>query len=192
MAQIASLLLNKCSLNAFHSYVCELSHFSCDWLVETLWAVARQAPCVQGIHQARVLEWVAMPSSRESSPPTSLLSPVLAGGLFTTSATWEAGINSSCGVCASPDGASGKEPTCQSRRHKRFGYDPRVRKIPWRRKWQPTPVVLPEEPHGQRWLAGYSPWGFKESDMIEHTHAWDFYMNYSSSKQNIWGFALFK
>ena len=77
-------------------------------------------------------------------------SSALAGGLFTTSATWEAGINSSCGVCESPDGASGKEPTCQSRRHKRFGYDPRVRKIPWRRKWQPTPVVLPEKPHGQR------------------------------------------
>ena len=34
-----------------------------------------------------------------------------------------------------------------------------VRKIPWRRKWQPTPVFLPGESHGQRSLAGYSPWG---------------------------------
>ena len=33
-----------------------------------------------------------------------------------------------------------------------------VRKIPWRRKWQPTPVFLPEELHGQRSLEDYSPW----------------------------------
>ena len=38
------------------------------------------------------------------------------------------------------------------------------RKIPWRRKWQPTPVFLPEKSHGQRSLAGYSPWGHKEWD----------------------------
>ena len=36
-----------------------------------------------------------------------------------------------------------------------------------RRKWQPTPVFLSGKSHGQRSLAGYSPWGFKESDMIE-------------------------
>ena len=38
---------------------------------------------------------------------------------------------------------------------------------PWRRKWQPTPVFLPGESHGQRRLGGYSPWGHKESDMTE-------------------------
>ena len=37
----------------------------------------------------------------------------------------------------------------------------------WGRKWQPTPVFLPGESHGQRSLAGYSPWGRKESDMTE-------------------------
>ena len=47
---------------------------------------------------------------------------------------------------------SGKEPTCQSRRH---GFDPWVEKIPWIRKWQPTPVFLPGKTHGQRSLAGY-------------------------------------
>ena len=36
---------------------------------------------------------------------------------------------------------------------------PWVRKIPWRRDWQPTPVFLPRESHGQRSLVGYSPWG---------------------------------
>ena len=44
-----------------------------------------------------------------------------------------------------------------------------VGKIPWRRTWQPTPVLLPGEPHRQRSLAGYSPWGPKESDMNEHS-----------------------
>ena len=40
-------------------------------------------------------------------------------------------------------------------------------KIPWRRKWQPTPVFLPGEFHGQRSLVGYSAWGHKELDMTE-------------------------
>ena len=43
-------------------------------------------------------------------------------------------------------------------------FDPWVRKIPWKRAWQPTPVFLPGESHGQRSQAGYSPWGHKESD----------------------------
>ena len=51
-----------------------------------------------------------------------------------------------------PGGTSGKEPTCQSRRRKRRGFDPWVRKISWRRARQPTPVFLPGESH-----AGYSP-----------------------------------
>ena len=45
--------------------------------------------------------------------------------------------------------------------------DPCVRKIPWRRKWQPTLVFLPGEFHGQRSLASYRPWGHKESDITE-------------------------
>ena len=39
--------------------------------------------------------------------------------------------------------------------------NPWVRRIPWRRKWQPTPVFLPGKSHGQRSLVGYSPWGCK-------------------------------
>jgi len=50
---------------------------------------------------------------------------------------------------------------------KRHGFDSWVRKIPWRRKWQPTPVFLPGESHGQRSLTGYSLWSRKEADMIE-------------------------
>ena len=42
--------------------------------------------------------------------------------------------------------------------------------IPWRREWQPTPVSLPGEPHGQGSLVSYSPWGCKELDTINHEH----------------------
>ena len=55
-------------------------------------------------------------------------------------------------------GASGKECGCQCRRWKRCKCDPCIGKIPWRRKWQPTPVFLPGKSYGQRSLAGYSPW----------------------------------
>ena len=47
---------------------------------------------------------------------------------------------------------------------------PWVGKIPWRRKWQPTPVFLPGESHGRRRVVGYSARGHKESDMIEQLH----------------------
>ena len=66
-----------------------------------------------------------------------------------------------------PVGASSKEPTCQCRRHRRHRFDPWVGKIPWRRTWQPIPVFLPGKFHGRGSLVGYSPWGHKESDMIE-------------------------
>ena len=68
---------------------------------------------------------------------------------------------------------SGGESACQCRRPKRCGFDPWVGKIPWRRKWQPTPVFFPGKFHGQRSLVGYSPWGGRESDTNEHT---DLYM----------------
>ena len=55
----------------------------------------------------------------------------------------------------SPGGTNGKEFTCQGKRCKRCRFDPWVRKIPWRRKWQPTSVFFPGESHGQRSLAGY-------------------------------------
>ena len=59
-------------------------------------------------------------------------------------------------------------------------FNPWVGKIPWRRKWQPTPVFLPEKSHGQRRLAGYSPWDCRGSDTPErlsthehsHTSVW--------------------
>ena len=63
-----------------------------------------------------------------------------------------------------------KNPTYQCRRHKRCWFDPWVRKILWRRKWQTTPEFWPGKFRGHRSLASsYSPWGYKESDTTEHT-----------------------
>ena len=62
---------------------------------------------------------------------------------------------------------NGKESTCQYRRVRFYLW---VGKIPWRRKCQPIPVFLPAKSHGQRSLAGYSPWGCKKSDTTEHAH----------------------
>ena len=58
-------------------------------------------------------------------------------------------------------GTSGKESVCQGRRCRRCRFDSWVRKIPWRRTWQLTPVFLPGKSHGQKSLAGYSPWCLK-------------------------------
>ena len=66
-----------------------------------------------------------------------------------------------------PGDAGGKDPACQCRRLRRCGLDPWVRKIPWRRAWQPTAVFLPGESHGQRSLAGHSPRGRRESETTE-------------------------
>ena len=55
---------------------------------------------------------------------------------------------------------SGKESACQCRR---YGFNPWVRKIPWRRAWQSTAVFMPREFHGQRSLASYSPWDHKDT-----------------------------
>ena len=81
------------------------------------------------------------------------------GSLNLTTVGWLTGF---------PGGTNGKEPTCQCRRQE-TGFDPWVRKIPWRRAWQPTQVLLPGESHGQGGLVGYGPWGHKESDTTEAT-----------------------
>ena len=55
----------------------------------------------------------------------------------------------------------------QCRSCRRLGFNPWDGKVPWRMKWQPTPVFLTRESHGQRSLAGYSPGGHRESDTTE-------------------------
>ena len=97
---------------------------------------------IHGVFQARVLEWVAITFSISSLLESRRLRDFDFHGF--------------------PGGASGKELACQCRR---IRFDPWVRKIPWRRKWQPTPVLLLGKSHGWRSLVGYSLCGPKESDM---------------------------
>ena len=122
---------------------------------------------VPGILQARMLEWVAVPSSRGSSRPRDR----------THVSYWQAG-SLSPEPPAEHLPVSGASPLAQLviylqfRRRKRHRFSPCVGKLPCRRKWPPTLIFLPGAFHGQRSLAGYSPWRRKESDMTEclHTH----------------------
>ena len=85
---------------------------------------------VHEILQVRILEWVTIPFSRRSSRPQDRTWVFCIEGIFFT--IW----------------ATTKRP----------GFSPWVRKICWRRKWQPTPIFLPGKSHWQRSLVGYSPW----------------------------------
>ena len=64
-----------------------------------------------------------------------------------------------CVIRGLPRWCCGKESTGQCRRCKRLEFDPWAGRFPRNRKWQCTPVFLPGKCHGQRSLAGYSPWG---------------------------------
>ena len=74
---------------------------------------------------------------------------------------------------ASPGGSDGKESACD------IGDLGSIPEIPWRREWQPTPVFLPGEFHGQRSVAGYSPWGCEEMDTTEQLTL--YFLNLSAS-----------
>ena len=86
-----------------------------------------------------------------------------------------------------PGGSDGKESACQCRR---CGFDPRIGKIPWRRKWQPAPVFLPGKSHGQRSLVGSNTWGCKQQtyfinwSLLSITHT--FLGNFMYSSQDEW------
>ena len=81
---------------------------------------------------------------------------------------------------ANPQVHSGKESACHCRRHERCGFNPCVEKIPWRRKWQPSPVLLPGESHGRRSLVGYGPWGSKRvvHNLVAKQQHWIFQLLY--------------
>ena len=81
-----------------------------------------------------------------------------------------------------PGGASGKGHTYQRWRRKKWGFNPWVGKIPWRRKGEPAPAFLPREAHGQRSLTDYSPQCCKELDtteVVSHTHTHTHTLQYS-------------
>ena len=98
-------------------------------------SVAQKAPVFVGFFRQENWSGLLCPPRTDlpnpGIEPTSLISPALAGGFFTTSATQEA-INGNTYYVAPPDfpgGASGEEPTCQCRRCKRCGFEPWVRNI---------------------------------------------------------------
>ena len=79
---------------------------------------------------------------------------------------WKIKWNVICAYNGLPWWLSGKESACHCRRLRRFGLNPWVRKILWRRKWQPTPVFLPGRSHGLRSLVGYRPWDCKSQTQL--------------------------
>ena len=91
-------------------------------------------------------------------------------------------------LCANGALVCGKatESACQCRRHKRLGFDPQVRKGPWRRKWQPIAVFLLGKSHGQRNPVSYSLQGHKESTeetQYSHTHTYIYITFFSEKSQ---------
>ena len=121
-------------------------------LSATPWTVAHQAPLSMEFYRQE--HWSGLPFPSPEDLPDPGIKPgspeLLADSLP-----------------SEPPGKSKLKLKNNCRRHKRHSFDPWVRKLPWRRKWQPTPVFLPGESHGQRSLVGYSPWGCTESDITE-------------------------
>ena len=105
---------------------------------------------VHEIFQARILELPFPPPGYVPDPgiePTSSVSPALQTDSLPTEPLGNLSIEYFTICLAS---TCSKELACQWRRCKRHSFHPWVRKIPWRREWQPTPVFLPGESHGQR------------------------------------------
>ena len=125
---------------------------------------------VHGIPQAGILEGVSIPFFRRSSHYMAAAAKSLSRVLLCAT-PWTAAYQAPPSLGFSrleywsrvplpslPRLCSGKEFTCQCRR---LRFYPLVRKIPWRREWQPTPVFLPGESHGQRSFVDCSPWGLQ-------------------------------
>ena len=162
-------------------------------LFATPWTVAYQALrslSVYGVFQARVLEWVAISFSRGSSQPRDrTLVSRTAGRCFTIWATREALQELNWTLIT--NWAIREATTCMYNPINVYIYVyieasvvaqlaknlpamqatwvwSRVRRIPWRRKWQPTPIFLLGEVHRQRNLAGYSLWTHKSQTRLSH------------------------
>ena len=144
--------------------VAMLSHFSPVWLCATLWTTVRQALLSTGFSRQEHCSGSPRPSPDPGIEPASLTSPALAGGFFTTSTAWEA-------LCLMlelrihrgfPGGTSGKEPTCQRRRHERGGVNPWAGKIPGGGHCHP--LLWTEDPGGP-WSTGSQRIGRDWSDL---------------------------
>ena len=139
--------------------------------------------CVQVYNKRKVLE---SPPDHPYLPPAPRC-PVHGKTVFHETGPWCQKVWGLLHSCMDFPGSSVvKDSTSQSTSHGRSWFDPQVRKTPWRRKWQPTPVFLPGESHEQRSLAGYSPWGCKELDMSIYV-AWTIRESYphKTHKKNL-------
>ena len=153
------------------------SHFSHVRLC-ALWTVAHQAPLSMGLSRQKYWSGLPFPSPGDlpdpGMEPASLMSPTSAGSLpveppekpivvlqccvnFYCIAKW---FGHTYRYIASLVAQMVKNLLAVQE----ILFSPWVKKIPWRREWQPTPISLPGEFHEQRSLAGYNPWGRKESD----------------------------
>ena len=85
----------------------------------------------------------------------------------------------------------GTSLVAQTVKHLSTTWETRVRslgrEVPWRRKWQSTPVLLPGKSHGQRSLVGYSPWGHKQLNMTERLHFHFHFLLYSGKAKEAEG-----
>ena len=137
------------------------------WKMKYSFIVTFKCPCWYGLPKT-------MPFAKPSFLPPVPFSPVLSYPFTGLNPCWVLflplfWLHVNTGIMGFPGGISGEESACQHRRYKRCVFNPWVRKIPWRRKWQHTPVFVPGKSHGQRSLAGYSPWGRREPDVTERT-----------------------
>ena len=129
---------------------------------------------VHGILQTRILEWMAIPFFQGSSWPRNWTSVSCVSCIANREKekvnmnpvvlNWNPSYQYKLIILYQCWWLSRSRISLQC---KRLGFDPWVGKISWRREWLPTPVFLSGEFHGQKSLAGYSPWGHKESDTTE-------------------------
>ena len=132
--------------------------------------IACQAPSFMGF--SRQEYWSGLPSPPPGRLPNpdkelaSAVSPAVAGGFFTTEAGKHVLLADKINFLNTRGGTCGKESTCNYRRSKRCRFHSWVRKIPWKRKWQPSPVFLPGKSHPL-------PMRSQRVIMTEHTHPSD-------------------
>ena len=131
-----------------------LNHLSRVWLCDPM-DHSSPASSVHGILQARILEWVAMPSSADLPSPRErtwvFCVTCIASRFFTHWATWE----------AKNDTVASLNTNISANNFVFIFINEYISK--WRRQWQPTPVLLPGKSHGRSSLVGCSPWGHAKS-----------------------------
>ena len=145
----------------------------------TPWTVARQAPLTMGFSKQE--HWSGLPSPPPGDLPNSGVEPrspaLQADSLPSEPPGKPIFMYKDKYVWCFPRWHSGKGHTCQCRRYKRRGFDPWPRKIPWSRKWQPTPVLLPENSM-DRGVPRATVHGVMKSQTCSSTHEQQQYIKY--------------